>query len=390
MNGPSGASPAETPVRTLFFAPTLGGGGAEMQVVRLVNAFDSREIAASVAVARAGGSYESKLEPGSVFAVAPKVRSSMASVFGSVPGLVALMRRQRPEVVVSLQEHTSVSLLAAVQFVRPRPKVLLGIQNNLSAVREHSPAWAKALLFPLYRASYAQADHVVALSRGVAEDLSNQVFGLSARLSVVYNAGVDDDLPRLAQAELDEPLPAGPLIVACGRLTPQKDFPTLLQAMARLRAVPAAELWILGEGQERERLERSIRELGLERRVRLLGFRDNPYRYMAAADLFVLSSRWEGFANVVAEALACGTPVVTTDCPYGPAEILSDSQCGKLVPVGDASALAFAIDAMLADPRLESLGPTCRERARRFESSISANGYAAVITQLARGRTART
>jgi len=135
--------------------------------------------------------------------------------------------------------------------------------------------------------------------------------------------------------------------VAVGRLQMQKDYPTLLHAFAQVRKNRPVRLLILGEGKDRLALEELIKELGLEQDVSLPGFVMNPYAYMARASLFVLSSRWEGLPTVLIEALCCGTPVVSTDCPSGPREILRDGQYGQLVPVGDVDGLAQAIEAAL-------------------------------------------
>jgi len=155
-----------------------------------------------------------------------------------------------------------------------------------------------------------------------------------------------------AQAPLDHPWfrpGQPPLLLAVGRLQMQKDYPTLIRAFAQVRQSRRARLLILGEGKERLMLEALIKKLGLEEDVSLPGFVMNPYAYMARASLFVLSSRWEGLPTVLIEALCCGTPVVSTDCPSGPREILRDGQYGQLVPVAQADALAKAIETTLAD-----------------------------------------
>ena len=136
---------------------------------------------------------------------------------------------------------------------------------------------------------------------------------------------------------------APPVILGAGRLTEQKDFPTLIRAFALVRKKHPARLMILGEGEERSKLETLVQELGLEKEVSLPGFVDNPYKYMKRAAVFVLSSRWEGFPNVLVEAMALGTPVVSTDCPNGPAEILENGKWGELVPVGETQSLASAV-----------------------------------------------
>jgi glycosyltransferase involved in cell wall biosynthesis len=185
-------------------------------------------------------------------------------------------------------------------------------------------------------------------------------------------------------------MPDGPLVVACGRLKPLKGFAHLIEALAEVRKSVPAHLWIVGEGDERASLERKIRRLGLQSCVRLLGFRQNPYMYMAAADVFVLSSLYEGFGNVIVEAMACGTPVVATDCPYGPREIIRDGEDGLLVEPSSAQSLARGILRVLGDAELKKrLSEKGSARARDFEAKSIADRYGELFLRVANGAAAR-
>ena len=203
----------------------------------------------------------------------------------------------------------------------------------------------------LVKRFYPWADYVIGISRGVADDLS-QTAGLPReRIKILYNPVVTPELREKARAPLNHPwFEAGqpPVILAVGRLTKQKDFPTLIRAFAQVRQSRPARLLILGEGPDRPALEALVNQLGLEDSVAMPGFVDNPYAYMSRASLYVLSSRWEGLPTVLIEALYCGPPIIAMDCPSGPREILADGQHGLLVPVGDITALAQAIEAGLA------------------------------------------
>jgi glycosyltransferase involved in cell wall biosynthesis len=171
-----------------------------------------------------------------------------------------------------------------------------------------------------------------------------------SHIQVIYNPIVTPDLQAKAKAPLEHPwFRSGepPVILAAGRLTAQKDYSMLIRAFARVRQVRPARLMILGEGEDRPILEELARQLGVEQDVSLPGFVMNPYPYMAHAALFVLSSRWEGLPTVLVEALYCGAPLIATDCPSGPREILRDGQYGQLVPVGDDIFLARAIETTL-------------------------------------------
>ena len=227
------------------------------------------------------------------------------------------------------------------------------------------------------------ADCVVALSRGVQGDLLSISPALTDKSEVIYNAGFDQDVVVQSQQAIERPPGEQPLLVACGRLTRQKGFPYLINAMVEIRKRLPAHLWIVGEGEDRDALTRQIRETGLSSCVRLLGFQQNPYRYMSAADVFVLSSLWEGFGNVIVEAMACGVPVVSTACPHGPEEILCHEESGLLVPVADARSLAAAVVRVLDDGQLRSrLSQVGQQRAMEFSAEQVARSYEATFLRV--------
>jgi glycosyltransferase involved in cell wall biosynthesis len=181
--------------------------------------------------------------------------------------------------------------------------------------------WRWRFIVPLLRRTYPEADRIIAVSHGVAADLRTLV-GLSPELvTTVYNPVVDSELAKKAQAPIDHPWfkpGASPVILGMGRLTEQKDFPTLLRAFAQVRAQRQARLLLFGEGETRRKLEALARELGIDQDISLPGFTSNPFAYMAHAAVFVLSSAYEALPSVLIEALACGCPAVSTDCPSGP------------------------------------------------------------------------
>jgi glycosyltransferase involved in cell wall biosynthesis len=225
------------------------------------------------------------------------------------------------------------------------------------------------------RRLYQRADGVVTVSHGVAEDIA-AITGLALdRIRVVRNPNITPELEQNARAPLDHPWFAEgqpPVILGVGGLRLQKDFESLIRAFAQLHRRRPCRLLILGQGRQRERLRRLAAELGVADSVDLHGFDPNPYRFLARAGLFVLSSRWEGWANVLAESLALGVPVVSTDCPSGPREILQDGRYGPLVPVGDVDALARAMEETLSRP----LAPdVLREAVRDDRLEVSARGY---------------
>jgi glycosyltransferase involved in cell wall biosynthesis len=229
------------------------------------------------------------------------------------------------------------------------------------------------------RMLYPSADAVVAVSNGVAQDLKKNA-GLSpSLLRVIPNPVITPELISKAQEPLDHPWfkeGAEPVLLGVGRLTRQKDFPTLLRAFALVRKNRSCHLMILGEGRNRAALKTISAGLGIRDDVAMPGFMENPYPYMNKAALFVLSSRWEGSPNVLTEALALGTPVVSTDCPSGPKEILDHGRFGPLVPMGEPDAMAHAILTTLDAPLEKSL---LKSAVRAYTVEESSRKYLKVL-----------
>jgi glycosyltransferase involved in cell wall biosynthesis len=371
--------------RVVFLLTQLGGGGAESHVLRLANRLDRERFSVEVATVRKGGSYEAKLERHvrlTHLTDYPVQGSSFGSLLPAVPKLHALLGKTRPHVLCAVLEHASLAAMAARLGVSDRPALVLCVQNNPQRMYPSRLAPIDVGMRLAFTHLYHRADAVVALSRGVGDALASIDPRLRDRLHVIPNAALDQDVLAGAEtpASRQGVQPGERLLVACGRLTEQKGYPDLLRAIALLRHEQPVRLWILGEGPDRAELERCRSDLGLDGVVEFLGFRPNPYAYMAAADLFVLSSRWEGFGNVIVEAMASGAPVVSTDCPHGPGEIIQHGRSGLLVPVGDSTALAAAILRVLADDGLRRrLSQGGRERANAFDARLVAQAYGDVF-----------
>lgn len=372
--------------KILFFLPTLGAGGAEMHVLRIINHLDRSRFAPEVVVARGGGAYESALAADvPLHVLAPRrLKSSGLSMLWAIPALRSHLRRRRPDLLCSVLNHTTGVCRIALRGLDVRPKFLVGLQNNVTKDLQVNDNVIVRWLVGQAVKAFSEADHLVALSRGVGADFARHFPALSKNVTVIYNAGVDARVRKLIGEPLTEiTRPAGPLLIACGRLGPQKDFPTLLRAFARVRSArPDATLWILGRGPDQPALEQQARDLGLGETVRFLGFQSNPFKFMAAADLFVLSSAWEGFGNVVVEAMAAGVAVVSTDCDFGPGEIITDGVSGLLCPVGDDQALAGRVLELLSDPvRRAAMAKAGCARSVDFDSEKITREYEAVLSR---------
>jgi glycosyltransferase involved in cell wall biosynthesis len=367
-------------VNILFFVPSLGGGGAERQVLRLANELRKRHDV-TVAVARGDGHYEADLDPSVRVRPLKTVGSSSTfTLIQAVPNLTALLWSSTPDVLCSFMDHANVAaLVAACPLGRSAPPVVVGVQNLLSEQLRNGQGQVLRVVAAGVRAMYPRAAQVVASSHGVAEAIGASFELKPSQLSVVHNAGFDDRVAQLATQPVGETLPH-PLVVACGRLTHQKGYDTLLHACALAMEQTPFSLWVIGEGPERRRLEAMVDQLQLSRAVRLLGARRNPFTIMSRADLFVMSSRFEGFGNVLTEAMAVGTPVLATDCRFGPREIIGHPDNGLLVPPENPELLAEAmIELLLDEERRHAMAENGRQRAQHFSAAASAAGYERVF-----------
>ncbi|MBK8174918.1 MAG: glycosyltransferase [Rhodospirillales bacterium] len=295
----------------------------------------------------------------------------------SLPRLVDYLQGERPDAVLTTLPYNNLTALwaAALAGEPRRPSVPVVVREASVLSRAHVTKRFDRRLADLVGMTYPGAAGIVAISDGVGDDLARITSLSRARITTIYNPIDVARAEAAAAAPVAEPwLAAGapPMLLAVGRMTPQKDHATLLRAFARVIAARPARLVILGDGPERGTLDALARSLGIDGHVRLVGLVDNPFPYYRHAAVFVLSSAWEGFGNVLLEALACGCPVVSTDCPSGPAEILGHGRWGRLAPVGDAEALAACILRTLdAPPAAEAL----RQRARMFTIDAALDRY---------------
>jgi glycosyltransferase involved in cell wall biosynthesis len=335
--------------RIAVFLPSLAGGGAERTILNLAAGFAGRGLSVDLVLARAEGPYLADV-PGAVRIVDLGSRR----VVLSVGPLVSYLRRERPLVMLSALWHANIAAMWARRIAGVPTKILVSAQNTLSQGVGNSPL-ARAKLTPfLLRRFQSWSDGIVAVSRGVADDLAGPVGLKRERIHVVYNPIITSDFLQASQATSSHPWFAPgqpPVVLGVGRFTWEKDFPNFLRALRLVRDRRRVRGLILGEGSERPELESQVRELGLQDDVQLPGFVENPGSYMARAGAFVLSSRSEGLPTVLVEALALGTPVVATDCRSGPREILKDGRLGALVPIRDPRALADAVIDTLSKPR---------------------------------------
>jgi glycosyltransferase involved in cell wall biosynthesis len=386
----------------------LDGGGIQRSMLHLARALVDRGHRVDLLVYKAQGDFVDSVPSGirvvaletapawmgrlHAFRAAPEHLIQLAlpvllplkpqSTTRCLPALVRYLREERPAVLLSAEPYLNLLALWARRLAGLSVRMVISERIHLSShLRDRAKRrkWRWRFIMPLLRRMYPEADRIIAVSRGVADDLSNLVGLPPERVTTVYNPVVDSELAKKAEAPIDHPwfVPgAPPVIIAAGRLAEQKDIPTLLQAFAQVRAQRQARLLLLGEGEMRRKLEALARELGVDQDVSLPGFTSNPFAYMAGAAVFVLSSAYEGLPGVLIQALACGCPVVSTNCPGGAAEILENGQYGRLVPVGDPAAMAQAIIATLEAPPDRGL---LQKRALLFSVDRAVEQYLEVL-----------
>lgn len=325
-----------------LFVPSLQGGGAERVMVMLANGFAAHGHRVDLVLAKADGPYLAEISPDVRVVDLQKSRV----LFSLVP-LVRYLRREKPTSMLSALIHANIVAILA--------RRLSGSSSRLVVSERSSPSGSygffyRYVLHPLVRVLYPFADGIVAVSDGVRRELIDAFRISEGKVTAIPNPIDIGTISQLASRPIDHPWTqqgAPQLILAVGRLVPEKDYPSLLDAFRLVRNHTDAHLVILGEGPLRPVLEAKVRDDGLEDAVYMPGFDSNPFRWMVRCDAYVLASLTEGFPNSLVQAMACGAAVVSTDCPHGPNEILNDGKWGKLVPVGDSEAMAASIVTIL-------------------------------------------
>jgi glycosyltransferase involved in cell wall biosynthesis len=324
-----------------LFLPSLDGGGAERVMVGLANEFAARGLPVDLLVASARGPYLAEVAPGTKL-----VDLGARRVTWALPRLVRYLRAERPRVLLSALDNANVVALLAARAAGRCTRCVISMRAVPSAVYPADGSMGSRKLFWAMRQTYRRADAVIANSSAVAADLVSALGVPASLIRVIHNPLNLALIESLAAepAGADEPAPDGPpVVLGVGALIPVKDFATLVRAFARVRAQRPCRLVILGEGPERQRLAALATQCGVGDDVSLPGFRPNPFPAMRRARLFVSSSRTEGCPNALLQALALGTPVISTDSIGGAAEVLEQGRWGRLVPVGDIAAMAGAI-----------------------------------------------
>lgn len=356
-----------------IFLTDLGGGGAERVMVNLANGLVEKGFEVDFLLVSASGPYLGRLSQRIHLISFNSDRLAL-----SVPKLVAYLKKERPDVLITALEDTNLAAIIAHRMARVSTRMVVTVHNNLTQEAKHLKTIKRRLVPYFIKWIYPFADLVVAVSHGVANDLKG--LGIQPdKIKVIYNPIITPEFSHMAREASDHPWlksEAIPVILGVGRLEHQKDFETLIKAFDVVRREVPARLIILGQGSQRQPLIDLAQSLNLSDDVSFPGFVGNPVAYMAQASVCVLSSAWEGFGNVLVESMGVGTAVVSTDCPSGPSEILEGGRYGRLVPVKNKQRLAEAIVETLKAPIQPSI---LQQRAEDFSLEKVLREYQKVL-----------
>jgi glycosyltransferase involved in cell wall biosynthesis len=369
--------------RVCFVLPSLHGGGAERAAVQIVNALDPAAWDRSMYLFRREGAYLDAVDRAVELTAA-----SDGSRAGRWFGLRRFVRGARPQLVVAFLSYFSA--LTAVRAAAVGARIVFNQQTPMSDFLSDADyawrgRWHRAALSLATRVGYRLADAIVATSNGVADDLVSRFGVPRERIRVLHNP-VDLQMIAAAAAEPLEPVAGwsagGPRLVAAGRLADAKNYPLLLEAFALLRQRLPASLLILGEGEREASIRAQASRLGIDDAVVFAGFQRNPWKFIARADLFVLTSRYEGFGNVLVESMACGVPVVATSSP-GTRDIVADGVNGVLVAAHEPAAVADAAARVLGDRALRArMSAAARQSAEAFALPAVAAAYGRMFSEV--------
>lgn len=359
-----------TKKRALLFTQDMAGGGAERVMAHLANGLTDLGIEVSFALCqKTGPNLKLLSEQVTIYDLQqPKVMSSLVE-------FLAVCEHVKPDAVLSALNQPNVVAIRAQK--RTGIPTTITLHNDISSYIQAGKGIKRRLMPFFAKLFYPQSSHVVSCSQGLANDFSRVIPRLKGRIQVIYNPVVAPNLFERAAETPEHEWVNGdqPLVVAFGRLDPQKDFGNLIRAFGMMQKVKPSRLLIYGEGPEREGLQALIKSLGLESNVQLPGFTSNPYAFMRNATVLAMSSMSEGLPTVLIEGLAAGSNIVSTNCPSGPDEILDGGRLGALVPVNDSGALAQALIQAITNPR----PPASPDEYQRYLISHASLQYAKVL-----------
>lgn len=351
------------PDHIAIYRGRLSAGGANRSLIHISKYLSDNGYEVDFVVANSSGEFSDKI-PEKVSLIDCKADRQLSAI----PKITKYLRQIEPDAILSTAHSSIVTSILSTYLSMSNTKIIARQGTVLSEHYKHQGGNKAKIVYQMTKSLLPRSDTIIAISQGVKRDLIEQTSLESSDIEVIYNPAIPSvkKVEKKASKKTDHPWlnkKDQPVILGTGRLAPQKDFPTLLRAFKIINAHRDCRLIILGDGSEKENLIKMSKDLGIHEKVSFPGYSDNPYSYMASSDVFVMSSAWEGFGIVLVEAMACGTPVVSTDCESGPSEILNGGQYGPLVEVGDYTELADKIGSLLDNPTDSSL---LKSRAEDF------------------------
>lgn len=334
-------------MKIVFFQPNFRVAGVEKVNITLANEMFKMGVDVEFLVFSTDGQFFDQLDKNIRI-----INLGVSRALFSFPKLIPFFLRNRVN-LVSSYNNLSILAIAANLVTLNGSRIYACEHNTLSVINKANGTWRDKLVARFLHWFYPLAAGVIAVSEGVAEDLCIYANVDKKLVKVLHNPVVNEELIEKSKHDVRHEWlvnKSSPVFIGCGRLEAQKNFTLLIDAFSKVAVNHDAKLLILGEGRLQDRLQAQIDELGLQDKCNLVGYVDNPYKYMAHSDVFVLSSDFEGLPTVLIEALACDLRVISTDCPSGAAEILEDGKWGRLVPVNDVDALAIAMLEALNNP----------------------------------------
>lgn len=363
---------------TTLFIPTLMGGGAERVTIMIANGLADEGKPVDLVVGNANGPYGDLISKN-----VNVVDFKTSRLLFALPQYSKYLFQRKPRLVLSSLGHANVATVILAKLITPKTKTVISIHNSLktpSEKKNFAPFYQ--IVKRLHSTIVNQADHIITVSQGIRTQILDLYRISPSKVTAIYNPLDVKHIEKMSTQNaghgwLDDG--SLPVIIGVGRLTEQKNFDLLIRAFSKVKEEVPSRLVILGEGEDRELLERRVQELQLSDNVLMPGFVDNPFAWIQKSTVFAMSSGWEGLPGVLLEALACGTQVVSTDCETGPYEILEGGKWGKLVGVGDRDGLSQAIIEVLQ--QRESVDT--KLRALDFDKEHSVAHYTEVLNRVA-------
>lgn len=362
--------------KIMAFMYSLHDGGAQRTMVNIINNLDKSKYEVVLVLGTQKNNVYIDLINKDIrveYLSKPKLRKCIFK-------LAAIIRAENPSLIFTTLNNNNIILSISKLISCKKIPIVVRETNN----RTQSKNVSVMNRIMTYFAYNCAAKKIVALSEGVKIDLIDNFKINPEKIVVIYNPVEVDEIKKMAEEKVEEINVSSKekILIAAGRLAEQKDYPTMLRAFSQVLESQEARLIILGRGPLESNLKELCKELGIIKKVNFLGFKSNPYKYISKADIFLLSSRWEGFGHVIVEAMACGVPVIATDCKSGPAEIIKSNQYGVLVPVGDVEILAEkTIEALKDDILRQSFIDLGYKRAHDFRASEITNQYARLFDE---------